>query len=66
MPPVNPPEDPESNRDPDPQPRNPSVEHADADDDPDVDEVEIVDTDEFGEPIDESQVQDDDQDEGEL
>jgi hypothetical protein len=59
MPPVTPPEDPESTQDPEPQPPNPAVEHADVDDDPDVDEVEIVDTDEFGEPIDESATDED-------
>jgi hypothetical protein len=41
------------------EPPNPVVDHADADDDPDADEVEIVDTDEFGEPIDESVTDDD-------
>ena len=59
MPPVNPPEDPEFTQDPEPKPPNPIVEHADVDDDPDVDEVEIVDTDEFGEPVDQSQTDDD-------
>jgi hypothetical protein len=36
---------------PDPEPPNPTIDEADVDDDPDFDEVEIVDTDEFGEPI---------------
>lgn len=50
------------------QPPNPIVDHADADDDPDVDEVEIVDTDEFGEPVDQSQTNDeaDDWDKSEI
>jgi len=53
---------------PDPEPRNPIVEHADVDDDPDVDEVELVDTDEFGEPIDESATDEDadDRDKSEI
>ena len=44
---------------PDLEPPNPTVEHADVDDEPDADEVEIVELDEFGEPIDESQSDDD-------
>ena len=59
MPPINPPEDHEPTQDPELQPPNPIVEHADVDDDPDADEVEIVDLDEFGEPIDESEEDDD-------
>ena len=62
MPPVKPPEEPEFTQDPEPQPRNPIVERADVDDDPDVDEVEIVDTDEFGEPLDQSQDEEDSDD----
>jgi hypothetical protein len=45
--------------DPDPaESPNPTIEHAD-DDEPAYDEVEIVDTDEFGEPIEPSGTDDD-------
>ena len=54
-----PPSDPPVSEVPVDAPPNPVVEHADVDDDPDVDEVEIVELDEFGEPIDESETDDD-------
>lgn len=42
-----------------PQPPNPIVDQADDDDEPAVDEIQLIDKDEFGEPIDESETDDD-------
>jgi hypothetical protein len=61
MSPLNPPErrDVPLEQPPDePQPPNPTLEQAD-DDEPAYDEVEIVDTDEFGEPIEEWEADED-------
>ena len=57
---VTPPEDPVLTDEPDQPAPAPTIEQADVEDDPAYDEVDIVDTDEFGEPVDGSQMDDDD------
>lgn len=61
MTPFDPPERPKTRRPPaaDEAPANPIIEHADVNDEPAFDEVEILDENEFGEPIDESTVDED-------